>query len=166
MKKLILILILLFSIQSFACSCQCNWGCSFSSISDKEEFVALIKVIEYSDFLDDEIHGYDGKMPYSMTVEIIKKYKGSESKKRIKIWGDNGMLCRPYISNFEVGKYYLIAPSRIEYDTQTGYKNDYDLVSCYTDYLEVDYEKQTAYGEYSWWRKEINLKKFERKLKK
>ena len=156
----------MFSIQTFACSCECNWGCSFSSISDGKEFVALIKVIEYSDYLEDEIYGHDGKMPYSMTVEIVKKYKGSEIKKRIKIWGDNGMLCRPYIADFEVGKYYLIAPSKIERDSQTGKANDYDFFSCHTDYLKVDYEERIAYGEYSWWRKEISLDKFERKLEK
>ncbi|MDT0556215.1 hypothetical protein [Patiriisocius hiemis] len=167
MKKTILIIfVLLISIKSFACSCECTGDCSFSAISDNQNFVALIKVIEYTDFLEDEIYGYDGKMPYSMTVEIVKKYKGSESKKRIKIWGDNGILCRPYISNFEVGKYYLIAPSIIENDSQTGKANDYDFFACWTDYLEVDYEKQIAYGKYSWWRKEISLEKFERKLEK
>jgi hypothetical protein len=158
---------MMFSIQSFACSCECNWNCRFGAISDNKEFVALIKVVEYSDFLEDKIYGYDDKMPYSMTVEIIKKYKGSESRKRIKIWGDNGMLCRPYIANFEVGKYYLIAPSLIGYDSEEiEWKNDYDFFSCHTDYLEVDFDKKIAYGNYSWWRKEISLEKFERKLDK
>lgn len=99
-----------------------------------------------------------------MTVEVIKKYKGSESRNRIKIWGDNGILCRPYIEEFEIGKYYLIAPSKIENDSEIELKNDYDFFSCWTDYLEVDYDKKIAYGEYSWWRKEISLAKFEKKL--
>ena len=107
-----------------------------------------------------------GKMPFSMTVEIIRKYKGSETKKRIKIWGDNGILCRPYISNFDVGKYYLIAPSRIENDSEIGNKNDYAFFTCITDHMEVDYENRVAYGDYSWWRNEISLEKFERKLDK
>ena len=101
-----------------------------------------------------------------MTVEVIKKYKGEESRKRIKIWGDNGALCRPYISNFEVGKYYLIAPSIIKIDSETGNSNDYDFFSCWTDYLEVDYKKQIASGEYSQWQKEISLQEMERKLEK
>ncbi|WP_104734378.1 hypothetical protein [Hanstruepera ponticola] len=162
MKKLLFILILMFSIQSFACSCECNWDCRFGAVSDNQEFVALIKVIEYTDYLEHR----NEKFPYSITVEIIKKYKGSESRKRIKIWGDNGMLCRPYIEEFKVGKYYLIAPSKIEYDSEPEQKNDYDLFSCHTDYLEVDYEKKMAYGDYSWWRKEISLKNFESKLNK
>ncbi|MEX2349556.1 MAG: hypothetical protein WD554_01635 [Flavobacteriaceae bacterium] len=164
-KHFIVLLIFFFSIQAFACSCTCEGDCSFSAVSGGQEFVALVKVIEYSDFLEDGIYGYDGKMPYSMNVEIIKQYKGTESRECIKIWGDNGMLCRPYISNFEIGNYYLIAPSLIESDSQTGKANDYDFFVCWTDYLMVDYENQVAYGEYSWWRKKITLEKFEENLK-
>ncbi|WP_336127162.1 hypothetical protein [Mesoflavibacter sp. CH_XMU1422-2] len=116
--------------------------------------------------MEDEIYDYDGKMPYSMTVEVIKKYKGSETRKRFKIWGDNGILCRPYIADFKVGKYYLIAPSKIESDSEDEQNGDYDFFSCWNDYLAVDYDKKIAYGEYSWWRKEITLEKFERKLEK
>ena len=75
-------------MKSFACSCECNWNCRFGAISDNQEFVALIKVIEYSDYFEYQ----DEKSPYSMTVEVVKKYKGSESRKRIKIWGDNVAL--------------------------------------------------------------------------
>ncbi|MFA7686271.1 MAG: hypothetical protein WCY25_00230 [Moheibacter sp.] len=128
------------------------------------EFVALVKVIEYSDFLDDKIYGFEGRMPFSMSVEIISKYKGKEARRQIKIWGDNGILCRPYIANFEIGKYYLIAPSIINSDSEAGKANDYYFFSCWTDYLKVDYEKQIAYGKYSWWRKKISLEKFERNL--
>ena len=41
----------------------------------------------------------------------------------IRIWGDNGMLCRPYIAYFEIGKYYLIAPSKINETSDIGNKN-------------------------------------------
>ena len=163
-KSILLIFTILFFTNSFACTCECNWGCSFSSISDSKEFVALIKVIEYSDYI--EYDSGEKKTPLSVIVQIIKKYKGSETKKRIKIWGDNGMLCRPYISNFEIGKHYLIAPSKIEYDSSTGHKDDYDFFSCFTDYLKVDDKNKIAIGNYSWWKKRISLKKFESNLEK
>jgi hypothetical protein len=164
-KKIVLLLILLISIKSFACSCECDGDCSFSQISKGSEFVALVKVIEYSDFLDQEIYDYDGKMPLSMTVEVIEKYIGSEKRKTIKIWGDNGMLCRPYVANFEVGKYYLIAPSKISETSDNGVKGDYDFFSCFTDYLTVDFEKQIAYGEYSRKENQVALKDFVKKIK-
>lgn len=100
-----------------------------------------------------------------MTVEVIEKYIGSEKRKKIKIWGDNGMLCRPYIANFEIGKYYLIAPSKISESSDNGVKGDYDLFSCFTDYLTVDFEKQIAYGEYSKKENQVTLKEFKREIK-
>lgn len=165
-QKTLILLFVLSSFNSFACDCDCRGDCSFNAISNQNGFVALIKVIEYTDFLDHKILGYDKDMPFSMTVEIIKKYKGVESKKRIKIWGDNGILCRPYISNFEVGKYYLIAPRKILSDSDEGDKGDYDFFACYTDYLSVDFYKGIAFGEYSTKQKEVSLSEFESTLKK
>lgn len=150
---------MLISFNSFACDCKCDGDCSFSQISSGMEFVALVKIIEYSDFLDQ-------KMPFSMTVEIIKKYKGTESRKRIKIWGDDGAQCRPYIAEFEIGKYYLIAPTLIKENSELEKKDDYDFFSCWTDYLTVDIDKGIAHGEYSKKRNKITLKEFESELKK
>ena len=169
MKSLIIgmILILFTTFQAFACSCECTGDCSFSSISNNSEFVALVKVISYDDYLGDEIMGHEGKMPYSMTVEIIKKYKGKETRKTIKIWGDNGAECRPYISSFKIGEHYLIAPNILgEYKLEGEKSTDYDFFSCNTDYLKVDIEKQKAFGEYAKMKTEIRLKEFEEKLKK
>ncbi len=125
-KTFVLLFTLLISIKSFAYSCECQGDCSFIKISKDLEFVALVKIIEYSDFLDQEVYDYDGKMPLSMTVEVIDKYKyiGSEKRKTIKIWRDNGMLYRPYIASFEIGKYYLIAPWKIGKTSDYGVKND------------------------------------------
>ena len=46
---------MLISFNSFACDCECEGDCSFSQISSGMEFVALVKLIEYSNFLDQEI---------------------------------------------------------------------------------------------------------------
>ncbi|WP_431471622.1 hypothetical protein I5168_09575 [Nonlabens sp. SCSIO 43208] len=166
LKKGLPLTIMLISFNSFACDCECEGDCSFSGVASGMEFVALVKVIEYSDFLDEEIMGYDRKMPFSMTVEIIKKYKGAESRKRIKIWGDDGAQCRPYIAEFEIEKCYLIAPTRIEKDSELGKQCDYDFSSCWTDYLTVDIDKGIALGEYSKMRNNITLKEFENELEK
>ena len=101
-----------------------------------------------------------------MTVEIVKKYKGEESKKRIKIWGDNGMLCRPYIEYFMIGDYFLIAPQKIDKNGENGKKGDYEFFACWDDYMKVDYEKKIAFGNYTKRKKKISLKKFEKENKK
>jgi len=128
--------------------------------AENSEFVALVKIISFDEYLDREITDYDGKMPYSMTAEIIKKYKGKESRKRITIFGDNGMLCRPYLSDFEINGYYLVTPNPLDNSENT----EYDFFSCRTEYLKVDIESNKAYGNYSMFRNQIELDSFENKL--
>ncbi|MDY7393852.1 hypothetical protein UMM65_01225 [Aureibaculum sp. 2210JD6-5] len=143
-----------------ACSCSSAWNDSFSKTVNNSEFVALVKVISFDEYLDSDFMDFEEKMPYSMTVEIIKKYKGKESRKRIKIWGDNGILCRPYLTDFEINGYYLIAPNPLDDSTAP----EYDFFSCSTDYLKVNMFTNMAYGKYSMVRYLIDLKTFERKL--
>ncbi|MBO6522645.1 MAG: hypothetical protein JJ971_02370 [Balneolaceae bacterium] len=147
--------------EVLACSCGWAWNDSFSRTAEKSELVALIKVLSFDEYLEDDILGYDEQMPYSMTVEIIKKYKGRESRKKIKVLGDTGILCRPYLAEFKVGSYYLAAPIPIDSTSNT----EYDFSVCRTDYLKVDTITNRAYGKYSMIRYIINLKAFERKLK-
>jgi len=164
---LILIFTILSAVSAFACDCGCLDDCSFSVVSKNSEFVALVKIISYDDYLVDDIMGYKGKMPYSMHVEIIKKYKGSEERKTIKIWGDDGKECRPYIATFKIGDYYLIAPSLLgEKSLKNESPTDYDFFSCSTDYLKVGMDEEIAYGEYSRDVREIKLADFERTIKK
>jgi hypothetical protein len=164
-KIIFLLLTLLFINTIYACDCECTGDCSFKNTSLNSEFVALVKVISYGDYLNDRILGYNGKMPYSMIVEITKKYKGSETRKKIKIWGDNGALCRPYIADFKLNEYYLIAPNLLkENHLKSELPTDYDFFSCSTDYLKVDIRKKIAYGEYTKTKNHISLSDFEKQI--
>lgn len=93
-----------------------------------------------------------------MTAEIVKTYKGDESIKMIKILGDDGMLCRPYLYKFKINSYYLVAPRPLE-------NGEYDFFACWTDHLEVDISSNKAYGKYSLFQNEIDLASFENKMK-
>ena len=170
MKQLILLILsLIFVTNIYACECECNGDCSFYTGSFGCGFVALVKVISFDDYLDSPVNGYPGKMPYSMTVEVIKKYNGLETRKKIKIWGDDGSKCRPYIGNFKLNDYYLIAPRLIgEKHIQKEKPTDYDFFSCVTDYLSVNIKKKIAYGKFSKELNEISLTEFEKifKIKK
>ncbi|MBQ4805220.1 hypothetical protein J8L88_20330 [Aquimarina sp. MMG015] len=158
---LIILFIFFYSSNVFACSCTFAWNDSFSRTIKNSEFVALVKIISFDKYLDEDILGHNGKMPYSMTVEIIKKYKGNEQRKKIKILGDNGMLCRPYLSNFKINSYYLVSPNALDNSANT----EYDFFSCRTEYLNVDIDSNVALGNYSLIRNQINLDKFENKVK-
>lgn len=124
--------------------------------------MALVKIISFDEYLEYDISGHEGKMPYAMTVEIIKKYKGKEQREKIKILGDNGILCRPYLSDFGINGYYLISPHQLENNLNT----EYDFFTCRTEYLKVDINSNIAYGKYSMIRNRIDLEAFERKLNK
>ena len=143
-----------------ACSCSRSWNDSFSKTAEVSEFVALVRVISFDSYLEREFSDYEKKIPYSMTVEIIKKYKGVENRDRITIYGDNGILCRPYLTDFEINGYYLISPNPLDESLNT----EYDFFACRTEYLEVDIESNTANGKYSIIRYQINLDTFESKL--
>lgn len=158
---LIISFIIFSSFEVLACSCSRSWNDSFRSTAKNSEFVALIKILSFDEYLEYEVMGYDGKMPYSMTVEIVKKYKGTESRNRIRVLGDDGILCRPYLSDFKIDGYYLVAPNPIDNTVNT----EYDFFACRTEYLKVDTATNKAYGKYSMIRKQIDLKTFENKLK-
>jgi hypothetical protein len=160
MRQTLLITSILFfsACKVYSCSCYNSWNDSFKLTSRTSEFVALIKVLSFDHYLDDDY--YQEKIPYSMTVEIIEKYKGEESRKLVRIWGDNGILCRPYLTEFKINGYYLAAPIPIDNTLDT----DYEFFVCRTDYLNVDFTKNKAYGNYSLIRKKIDITTFERKL--
>ena len=161
-QALLIISFLLFpSLKVLACSCSWVWNDSFSRTVGNSEFVALIKVLSFDEYLERDIWDSDERMPYSMTVKVIKRYKGKESREKVKILGDNGVLCRPYLSEFEVGSYYLAAPIPINDLSNT----EYEFFFCRTDYLKVNKELNIAYGKYSLIRYQIGLEAFERKLK-
>lgn len=159
-RRITLLLLLIPSLSALGCSCSFAWNDSFSRTTKNAEFVALVKVISFDSYLEDEISGHEGKMPYSMTVEIIKKYKGNENRDKIRIYGDNGILCRPYLSEFEIGAYYLIAPIQLKDSPDRAY----EFFVCRTDYLKVDSAKNKAFGNYSLIRHGIALSTFEKKL--
>ena len=108
-------------------------------------FVALVKVMKYITFKDI----YDEKTPMSMEVEIVETYKGKEFRKAITVWGDIGHLCRPYLSTFKGGQYYVMAL----YTENSSSKHpdekisDYAICNCGAYWLKVDIKKSTVIGD-------------------
>ena len=117
-------------------------------MASETEIIALVKVTKYLTFKDI----YGKQTPMSMEVEIIDVYKGKETRKTVIIWGDNGFLCRPYLSHFEQGEYYVIAfykgsdGSKTEFAHKKERPTDYSISNCGEYWLKVDIEKQIAIG--------------------
>jgi hypothetical protein len=137
----------------------------FLTVAPKSEFVALVKVTKYLSYKSI----YDRQTPMSMEVEVIDVYKGTETRKNLIVWGDNGILCRPYLSQFDTGKYYVIAFYKAS-DGSKGYVHqderptDYAISICGDYWLKADMDKQKAIGSVTNKQKEIGFSELKKKL--
>jgi hypothetical protein len=134
-----------FLITSKTYACDCEYQGSFIKMTQYTSLVAYVKVTKYLTF--NEI--YNTKTPMSMEVEIIEVYKGKESRKTITVWGDIGNLCRPYLSQFKEGQYYVIAfySGRYGGSHPNEKETDYSIANCGAYWLTVDFEKSTVTGD-------------------
>lgn len=166
MKKLkIILIIFVLTIGQASFACDCGSQGEFLKVPPKTKLVALVKVTKYLTFKDI----YEKKTPMSMEVEIIKIYKGKETRKTVVVWGDNGILCRPYLSRFDVGKYYVIAFNAGSEDSEGfAHKNekvtDYSISICGDYWLNVDIKKQIATSSVTDKQAQITLADLKNKL--
>jgi len=138
-----LIVYLLATNKAFAC--DCDYKGSFLKMSQRTPLIALVKVTKYLTFKNI----YDVKTPMSMEVEIIEVYKGNETRKTFVVWGDIGDLCRPYLSEFKEGQYYVIAFDKGNFGG--GHPDekdtDYSICGCGAYWLTVDIDKSNVTGD-------------------
>lgn len=165
-KKIFISSILLIFSFNLTFGCTCGSNKSFLRTISNAKVVALIKVKQFLTY--NEI--YDQSTPMSMEVEIIELYKGNLSEKKITIWGDNGILCRPYLdSYFKEGEFYIVGLFSGG-DGSKGYvhKNerieDFSISSCGRYILYLNKEKDRVYGEINSFRKEMKFETFKNKL--
>jgi hypothetical protein len=90
-------------------ACTCVWGGAFLTVAPKAEIIVRVRIRDY--------HGQSrGPAPPAMDVAVLEQLKGPEVAREIRIWGDSGVLCRPYVSQFPRGTDWLLAiyPQRRE----------------------------------------------------
>lgn len=145
MQRLILVLFVQFVFSTKILACSCGYLGPFMETAKYTSLVALVKVTKYLTFKDI----YDKKIPMSMEVEILEVYKGVEKRTKITVWGDNGILCRPYLSRFKEGRYYVIAFDTGRYGGSHSDEKDtdYAISICGEYWLNVNFEKSEATGD-------------------
>jgi hypothetical protein len=142
MKSLFLFCILLATLSSSACDCE--YGGSFMKVSRQMPAIVLVKVIAHSDSL-----GKYSKIPLAMEVEVMEVFRGDEKRKRITIGGDDGHLCRPYVTQFKVGGLYIMALYQI--NPVPGQKEGaaYAISICGAYWLDVEKDTGRVHGDIS-----------------
>lgn len=159
MKRLTTILTIFFlTSTSLTFACDCGSQGNFLTVAPKAKLVALVKVDSYLTYNNI----YDKPTPMSMEVEILQVFNGLETRKKITIWGDNGALCRPYLSNFKIGEYYIIAFYKGQNGSEFTHINeketDYIISSCGDFWLTADNNNKKAKGAVSKNQNEISFK--------
>ena len=110
-------------------ACDCNSVGSFQKASVQADFIAFVKINKHLTFKDI----YGSPIPMSMEVEILEVFKGKEDQTTIKVWGDDGHLCRPYLNIFAVDSLFVIAFHKGE-NGSSGHpeetEKDYSISNC------------------------------------
>ena len=91
------------TLPNGAAACSCLWGGPFSKVALGKEAIILGEIVSY--------------YKNSMEVQVIDVIKGAEDRNTIRIWGDNGALCRPYVSGFPIGTTWVLALSPLPVKT-------------------------------------------------
>jgi hypothetical protein len=150
-KYILLFLFIAITKQQNACSCDSRG--SFLEVAYKTKFVALVKVLKYKSF-----NTHSNKTPLTMEVEIINRYIGEEKKNKIVVWGDNGIQCKPYVSNFKIGDYYIIA-----FDKEN--QNDYTISNCGEFWLTTNFKTKEGFGNFRNGLKSLSFEIIKKRLK-
>ena len=125
----VVFLTVLLPVRSEACSCA--WAGPFLKVAPTAELILRAKVVGY--------HGRSRDVALAMDVEVHEVFKGVAKASRLRIWGDNGAQCRPYVSGFPVQTEWIFAISRLT--REKGVDGDYYINGCgeYWARFENDY---------------------------
>ena len=129
------------TLPTGAVACSCLWGGPFSKVALHKEVIILGEVLSYH--------------KNSMEVRVIEVIKGTEDRTTIRIWGDNGALCRPYVTHFPIGTTWLLAISalptktvgeQLRFSSEEGFisssdNKEYAISVCGEFWLRVRHEE-------------------------
>jgi len=82
-------------------ACSCVWRGPFLSVAPLAEGIVRAQVLGY--------HGRERGIDLAMDVEVLEVLSGPFSAGRLRIWGGNGMLCRPEVNQFPPGSEWILA---------------------------------------------------------
>lgn len=108
-------------------ACSCSWAGPFLSVAPGAESIVRARVVAY--------HGKSRGVDLAMDVDVLEVLKGVVASRRIRIWGDNGSQCRPYVSGFPVDTEWVFAINRLK---QVGSFGDFFVNGCGEYWAKVE----------------------------
>ena len=103
-----------------ALDCSCVWAGPFTKVALRADLVVLGEVRAY------RRHGMD--------VAVLEVLRGTETRPVIRVWGDTGALCRPYVTGFPRGTRWLLGVQGARGSEAPG---DYAISVCGEYWLEA-----------------------------
>lgn len=126
MKKFYLILIALITLNvDQAWACKCAWQGPCLEVAASTPVIVKGRVIA---------HSSEQPIPLSFDFKVDDALRGKVGGK-IKIYGDNGMMCRPYVSKFPVNSEWVLALDNSS--SSREHKGSFAISGCGAYWLQV-----------------------------
>lgn len=109
-------------IASDVFACTCVNSRPFFDITSNADLIVIGKPISYG-----EVSQFSNE-PLSAEVEIQRVLKGNIALEKIRVFGDNGALCRPYVTKFPLNTTWVFALNFLS--TGTNGEPQYAISNC------------------------------------
>jgi len=107
----------------------------FLTVAPGAQLVVVAEVLRYAG----KRHT-SGRIPEAMDVAVREVLKGAEARATLRIRGDNGILCRPYVSKFPPGTTWVFALHQAPEK-----RSEYALSACGEYWLRLEDDRVRGY---------------------
>ncbi len=124
--------------MAYPCKCE-EWAGPFLHVKKDAVIIVHTKVLKY--FKPKE----DSGLGWSMDIKITKLINGEEKRNVIRVWGDNGALCRPHVTQFPINTQWMFILFDSYDSSPEEPVNDYSISNCGEYWLKI--KGNYAYGQ-------------------
>ena len=116
-----------------ACTCVplppgATHGAPFVTAASSADLIVRVQVVDHVGRRHTK-----RRIPEAMRVAVLDVYRGTETRRTLRVRGDTGALCRPYVVDFPRGTEWVLALSRA-----SEKHGEYALFSCNENWLPID----------------------------
>jgi hypothetical protein len=107
----------------WAMSCDCVWDGDFLHLSKTSDIVVQVMVLGHEPL--------NGRHLEILVVKVVAVYKGRPGSDTLRLRGDDGMSCSPYVNYFKTGRNYLLQYDQVEHGAPS-------ISNCGEYYLDLE----------------------------